>query len=109
MAQRPGKVIENTDKCYHVATDTALAGPHYTVCFENCCVRSWDRRHSLAAIRRSIVSRDLYKQKVVRPREEVFDYREGMPGTGLERKEVENVSVWPGFCVANESSTSFIP
>ena len=46
---------------------------------------------------------------VVRPREEVFDYREEMPGTGLERKKVANVSVWPGVCVANGPSTSFIP
>ena len=62
-----------------------------------------------AAIRRSIVPHDLYKQEVVQPREDVFDYREGMSGTGLDGKKVENVSVWPGVCVANGPSTSFIP
>ena len=103
------KSIDDTGKSYHVTTDTALAGPQQAVCFENCRIQSWDRRHSHAAIRRSIVSRDLYKQEVIRPREKVFDYREGMPGTGLERKEVDNVPVWLQICVANRPSLSFIP
>ena len=33
--RRPGKVIPNAERSYHVATDTAITGPHYTVCFED--------------------------------------------------------------------------
>ena len=89
-------------------TDTELTVPHKTFCFEDWCIRNWDRRHSHAAIRRSIFPRDLYKQEVVRPREEVFDYREGRPGSALERKKVKNFSIWSAVCVANGPSTSFV-